>query len=44
MGALAYRENVINNAPIFRVIMKTKENGRDYMRIKFSSAYYLAKM
>ena len=44
MGAEANQPNVVNVAPIFQGIMKMKEKGRDYMRTKFSSACYLAKM
>ena len=44
MGAEPYQPNVVNVAPIFQGIMKMKEKDRDYMRIKFSSACYLAKM
>ena len=43
MGAELYQQ-IINAAPIFQGIVKMKEKDRDSMRIKFNSAYYLAKM
>ena len=42
MGAELYQQ-IINVAPTFQEIVKMKEK-RDSMRIKFNSAYYLAKM
>ena len=44
IGAQAYQQNIVNVALIFRGIVKMKENDTGSVKIKFSSAYYLAKM
>ena len=44
IGAEAYQPTVLNVAPIFRGILKIKEKDRYSIRIKFNSAYYLAKI
>ena len=44
IGAQAYQQNIVNVALICRGIVKMKEKETGSVKIKFSSAYYLAKM
>lgn len=43
LGSKRYNENVMKNTPIGKSIMKMEERSKEVLRIRFNTAYYLAK-